>query len=66
MKNYFTNPKQIRFYLINDNEKIELGGIAYEDFIICGCCGGILPIAGTKILEIYDYWVSLSNEIIGT
>lgn len=65
MKKYFINPKQIRFYLINDNKKIELGGIAYQDFIICGCCGAIIPIDCTKILEVYDNWVSLSNKIIG-
>lgn len=67
MKNYFRKPKQIRFCLINDNdnEEIELGGIAYEDFIICGCCGGAIPIDCTKILEVYDNWVSLSNKIMG-
>lgn len=26
-----------------------LGGIAYKDFVICGCCGGVI-----KIKEIYD------------
>lgn len=42
MKTYFDKPTQIKFYDI-DNEDW-LGGIAYKDEIICGCCGQIIYI----------------------
>ena len=57
------------------------GGIAIEDNIICGCCGTILSIEEIfedwndfgkdehpnveAPIEIYDYWVPLSDEIKG-
>lgn len=57
------------------------GGIAIEDSIICGCCGMVFPIADIFAdweeygkedypnidtpIEVYDYWVPLSEEIIG-
>ena len=57
------------------------GGIAIDDSIICGCCGTVLPIADIFAdweeygkekypnveapIEVYNYWVPLSEEIIG-
>ena len=57
------------------------GGIAIKDNIICGCCGCIFDIKGIfedweeygkndypnveAPIEIYNYWVPLSEEIIG-
>ena len=38
---YYETPVQVKFYT-TDNEI--RGGIAYHDFIICGCCGLIFPI----------------------
>ena len=37
---YYTSPCQVRFY---DGFEY-VGGIAYLDYIICGCCGGIFYI----------------------
>ena len=34
---YYGTPCQVRFY--NAAEGEYRGGIAYHDFIICGCCG---------------------------
>ena len=44
---YFDIPKQVRFFDYQDNRWI--GGIAYGDRIICGCCGSVFEIS-----EIYD------------
>lgn len=42
--NYFEVPTQVKFW---DGRYI--GGIAYRDEIICGCCGGIF-----RISDIYE------------
>ena len=53
-----------------DDEGNTLGGI-YCDFdngdryIICGCCGGIFDPNEVENLEIFNFWVDLSEEIIG-
>lgn len=62
---YFDKPTQVKFY-DGANHKW-LGGIAYLDEIICGCCGGILGVDEFKENEIveYDAWVNISDEIIG-
>jgi Fe2+ or Zn2+ uptake regulation protein len=64
----------VRFYDAFDN--MWRGGIAYHDFVICGCCGAIMPIEdiieeanesgvhfddAIKELE----WIDISNEIAG-
>lgn len=36
-----------------------------DEYIICGCCGGIFDPNEVEILETYAYWVDLSDEIIG-
>lgn len=65
--NYFEVPAQVKFW---DGRYI--GGIAYRDEIICGCCGGIFRIS--EIYEsapdtlkedpivVYD-WVDISSKI---
>jgi hypothetical protein len=52
------------------------GGIAYHDFIICGCCGAIMPIEDI-IEEANEFgvhfddaikeleWIDISDEIAG-
>lgn len=67
---YFKIPTQVKFW---DGRYI--GGIAYRDEIICGCCGGIFRISDVyevapNTLEedpivINDSWVDISNEICG-
>ena len=59
--------KQIRFRDLENN--VTLGGILVDnEYIICGCCGGRIYLEDMEefeIMEIYDKWVSLSDEIIG-
>lgn len=68
--NYFAFPTQVKFW---DGRYI--GGIAYREEIICGCCGDVF-----KISEIYEVapdtldndpivvvngWKGLSDKICG-
>ena len=64
-KKYYNKPTQVKFYDV-DND-LWVGGIAYHDEIICGCCGGIQKISELKEDEIieYTYWVNISDEIKG-
>lgn len=71
--NYFGIPTQVKFWDYEGGHY--LGGIAYRDEIICGCCGGIFRISDVyevapDMLEedpivVYDTWVGLSSEICG-
>lgn len=64
MTKFFEKPTQVKF-LDRDNN-IWVGGIAYHDEIICGCCGGILEIDEFAEHEIVTYdWMDISEEIIG-
>ena len=69
--NYFGVPTQVKFWDCDSGNY--LGGIAYRDEIICGCCGDIFDIS--EIYEsapdalkedpivVYDTWVNLSSKI---
>ena len=61
-KIFYEEPTQVVFW----DETLEewVGGIVYQDFIICGCCGGVKKIDGLEIHE-YDTWNDISGEIIG-
>ena len=64
MTKFFEKPTQVKF-LDRDNNKW-VGGIAYHDEIICGCCGGIFEIDEFADHEIVTYdWINISEEIIG-
>ena len=69
--NYFAVPTQVKFWDAFSEDYI--GGIAYLDEIICGCCGSVF-----KISEIYEFapntleedpivipdrWVDFGHEI---
>lgn len=70
---YFEVPTQVKFWDIGGDHYI--GGIAYRNEIICGCCGSIFDIneiyesAPDTLKEdpivVYDSWVDISNEICG-
>ena len=45
---HFDRPIQVKFLDTDAEEPIWIGGIAYGDYIICGCCGGMLPLR--------DFW----------
>ena len=62
--------KQVKF--IDKENKVVHGGILTDDGdIICGCCGGLIPSdeigpeEDHEILEVYDNWVNLDEEICG-
>lgn len=64
MTKFFEKPTQVKF-LDRDNNRW-VGGIAYHDEIICGCCGGIFEIDEFADHEIVTYdWMNISDEIIG-
>ena len=45
-----------------------LGGIQLDNGdIICGCCGGVFEAddPDIEIIEVFNDWVSISDEIIG-
>lgn len=69
----FENPVQVKFYA--GALKSWLGGIAYKDYVICGCCGAVIPIEtiykeATED-EIEDEpieklsWITISDELLG-
>lgn len=69
---YFERPKQVKFY--NADTEMWLGGIAYQDVIICGCCGATFDINEIYAdgrpddedpIQIYDFWVDINDEIVG-
>ena len=72
---YYDMPTQVKFFDFDGEEPYWIGGIAFHDVVICGCCG-----AAVKIANIYDYaeeigfsedhikvldWVDIQNEIKG-
>ena len=68
---YFAVPTQVEFWDVNGDHYI--GGIAYRNEVICGCCGGIFDISeiyesAPNTLEdpivVYD-WVNISSKIRG-
>lgn len=71
--NYFGIPTQVKFWDYEGGHY--LGGIAYRDEIICGCCGGIFDIneiyqfAPITLEEdpivVYDNWVDINYDICG-
>lgn len=78
MKKFYFTPQQVLFYDIDyksEESGIDnyLAGIAYEDKIICTCCGNVFMI--DDIVNIasrqqkqpiyeYDYWLNLTPTII--
>lgn len=62
--------KQVKFYLLIEDEPEMMGGILIDNrFLICGCCGGMWDLEYDPyevcIVKVYDEWMNLSNEIIG-
>ena len=62
--------KQVMFY--DKENDVKHGGILTDDGdIICGCCGGLIPAdeigddCDHQILEVFDSWVDLDEEISG-
>lgn len=73
---YYDKPTQVKFLDFFENDKpCWIGGIAYHNEIICGCCGGVF-----KIYELYEraeehkyedspiealIWIDISEAIKG-
>ena len=66
MKRYYERPTQVRWFDTESNRWI--GGIAYRNEIICGCCGSILELDGfeeDEVVELGKWWVNIDEEIRG-
>ena len=66
MKTYYERPTQVRW--LDTENKRWIGGIAYRDEIICGCCGSILEFDEFKegeVVELDKWWVNIEEEIRG-
>ena len=66
MKNFYEVPTQVKF--IENADVVDdprwIGGIAYQDYVICGECGGIIELE--DIAEIIELpWVDITYDIIG-
>ena len=56
--------KQVCFRAEGDNEFF--GGILVNnEYVICGCCGGVVSIDEVAELEPYKNWANISDEIMG-
>lgn len=73
MKKFFEAPTQVAFWDVDGDHYV--GGIAYHDEIICGCCGGVVsideiyeftPAEVKEPIHVFDEcWVDVSSEIKG-
>lgn len=41
------------------------GGIVYQDYVICGHCGGRVNFEDIEQLNLYSEWINISDEIMG-
>ena len=66
---WFDEPKQVAFIEEVESdivtENVVIGGIAYEDFIICGECGGRVDLSDVEAIYIFNDWISINEEILG-
>ena len=63
----YNEPTQVKWY---DYEDMAQYGIAYKDYVICACCGSLIPIEQIyedsmrdKPIETLDYWIDFSEFI---
>ena len=79
MKKWYERPTQVGFCDVDMSEKDNIrymGGIAYQDKIICGCCGALIDIEeifdgvaeffpeGTPVIIEDGYWNDVAQEIM--
>lgn len=59
--------KQVKF--VDVYEHTIHGGILItegnDQYIICGCCGGVFEIEDVEIVEEFPNWIDISDSIIG-
>lgn len=69
MNMFFTKPTQVKFSILTDDGD-HIGGIAYHDKVICGCCGCVFDIEEllkdnpNAIIKL-PYWVDINSDILG-
>ena len=65
-KDFYPTPTQVRWGETSDDEElIENFGIAFEDKIICACCGGTVDLdEDIYVFEEFD-WIDISEAIEG-
>lgn len=65
----FDIPTQVHFFWHDDGDNSirVIGGIAYGNNIICGCCGGIIPLDDENVIDVvpYESWIDISESILG-
>ena len=79
MKKWYERPVQVAFCDVDNSDENNInyiGGIAYQDKIICGCCGGLIDIEeifecaedylpeGTPVIIEDGYWADITREIM--
>ena len=72
---FYEKPKQVVF-ADPENPGDWLAGIAFQDSIICSCCGGVFEIEDVVkqakedgvVNPIYEYedWSDITNDIVGS
>ena len=65
MKRYYERPIQVKWF--NSKTNCWIGGIAYRNEIIGGCCGTILELDGFEEDEVVELgeWINIEKEIRG-
>ena len=64
-RKYYEEPTQVVFIEnMEDEGPRKIGGIAYQDYIICGECGGVVKIEETEIVKELP-WYTISEDIGG-
>ena len=58
----FERPTQVKFCEIGTDDPIQYS-MAYNDDVICACCGGVYELGEVEILEEYEYGVHFKYEI---
>lgn len=63
---YFNDPTQVAF--IESDEIVDepqwIGGIAFQSYIICGECGGVIDLKDVEDIRVMP-WISISEDILG-
>lgn len=61
MKKRFDEPTQVLF-MQEEHAAEWFGGIAFNDYVICGECGAIIPL--NEITKLHELsWVNISDTI---
>ena len=72
---YYDEPTQVKFFAFDGEDPYWIGGIAFHDVVICGCCGATIKISklydmveesglGKDPIKVLD-WIDINEEIKG-